>query len=201
MAEQDKQDKTEEPTPQRIKKAKDEGNVPKSQEVSSVLLMVAAVIIIMYSGGWMYAQFENLLQNLYINLDQPFENRENATNILGATMTKGLSLLMPTLVVLIIIALLSNILQTGLVVAPKVIEAKPNRLSPIKGLKKIFSIQGIAELVKGLFKIFIVGIIIYWTLRNETEVFSTMMIMPVSDYHCFRNSGLNDCISTLRYVN
>ncbi|MEX0779615.1 MAG: flagellar biosynthesis protein FlhB [Balneolales bacterium] len=179
MAENDDQDKTEEPTAQRLKKAKDEGNVAKSQEVSSVLLMVAAVVIILYSGQWMYGQFEFLFRDLYSNLDQAFDNRENATKVLGATMGRGLTLLMPTLIVLIVVALLSNIVQTGVILAPKVLEAKPNRLSPKKGFKKIFSIQGLAELVKGLSKVFLVGTIIYITLSSETEVFSSMMILPV----------------------
>ncbi|MEX0773145.1 MAG: flagellar type III secretion system protein FlhB [Balneolales bacterium] len=180
MAEKDDQDKTEEPTPQRLKKAKDEGNVAKSQEVSSVLLMVAAVIIILYSGQWMYSQFEFLLRELYSNLDQTFNDRENATRVLGAAVGRGLTLLMPTLIVLVVIALFSNVVQTGVILAPKVLEAKPDRLSPKKGFKKIFSIQGLAELVKGLSKVILVGMIIYITLSREIEVFSSMMVLPVS---------------------
>ncbi|PWN05194.1 flagellar biosynthesis protein FlhB [Rhodohalobacter mucosus] len=180
MAESDKQNKTEEPTPTRLKKAREEGNVPKSQEVASALLMLGAVVIMVSYGDWMYDQFRELFRHLYLNLDQPLENRDNAIVVLSDTLRTGFTIMFPMLVVLTSVAILANVGQTGIVYAPKVLEPKGNRISPIQGFKKIFSIQGIAELVKGLSKIAIVGIIIYVTLKDEVDLFKSMMVMPVT---------------------
>ncbi|MEX0648295.1 MAG: EscU/YscU/HrcU family type III secretion system export apparatus switch protein [Balneolaceae bacterium] len=181
MSEHDDKDKTEEPTASKLKKAQEEGNVPKSQEVGSVLLMVSAVLMVLYSGDAMVEQFQSLFRQIYINLDQPVNNRDNAMVVLETNLMMGFNVIMPTLVVLVAVAVLSNVMQTGAIIAPKVLEAKPDRISPLKGFKKIFSIQGVAELVKGLSKVFIVGLIIMITLRNETELLTTMLVMPLPE--------------------
>lgn len=181
MADSDKQDKTEEPTPLRLKKAMEEGNVPKSQEVASALLLLGAVVIVANTGDWMYDQFRELFRHVFLNLDQPLENIDNAVNVLVNTLQSGFRIMFPLLVVLTSVAILANVGQTGMVYAHKALEVKGSRISPLKGFKKIFSIQGLAELVKGLSKIAIVGIIIYVTLKDELDLFKSMMMIPVSE--------------------
>lgn len=180
MAEQDQQDKTEEPTEQKLKKARDEGNVAKSTEVASAMLMAAAVLVILYSGDWIYSEFKSLFQQLYTNLDQPFNDSEHAIQVLESTLITGSKIISPMLLALLAVAVLSHVLQGGFILAPKVMEPKPERIHPGKGFKKIFSIKGLAELVKGLSKVGIVGMIIYFTFRGKTDVFATMIIQPIS---------------------
>src|SRR6056297_3335594 len=170
MPEQDKQDKTEDPTALRLEKAREEGNVPKSQEVSSVLLMLVSVMVVLYSGEWIYSQFQSLFRQIFINLDQPISNSEQALQILETTLALGFKVISPLLLALLVVSLLANLIQTGVVIAPKAIEPKPNRIDPMKGFQKVFSMRGIAELVKGLSKIFIIGTIIFITLSNELEL-------------------------------
>lgn len=181
MAEQDQQDKTEEPTEQKLKKARDEGNVAKSTEVASVMLMVTAILIALYSGNWIYDEFSSLFRQIYLNLDQPFNDNEHAIQVLQSTLITGFKIIGPMLIGLLVVAVLSHVLQGGFILAPKVMEPKPDRIHPGKGFKKIFSTKGLAELIKGLTKVFIVGVIIYSTFKGKTDDFAIMIMLPVSD--------------------
>jgi len=180
MPDQDKQDKTEEPTALRLEKAREEGNVAKSQEVSSVLLMLVTMLVIMYSGEWIYSEFQSLFRQVFLNLDQPLNDSEQVLKALKSILALSMKVVSPLFLGLLVVSVLANVIQTGVVIAPKAIEPKPEKINPAKGFKKVFSMRSIAELVKGLSKISIIGTIILVTLANETELFITMLVMPMS---------------------
>ncbi|TVQ12137.1 MAG: EscU/YscU/HrcU family type III secretion system export apparatus switch protein [Balneolaceae bacterium] len=173
------QDKTEEPTEQKIKKAREEGNVSRSTEVSSVMLLVMATLILYYSGGWMYSRADMLFEYFFLTSAQPIYNIENAGDSLYIALTYGFQILMPLLIVLSITALIVNVAQTGPVWAGKKIAFKGNRIDPIKGFGKLFAMKSVVELAKGIVKILIVGSIIYFTVRGEILNFISFSIKPI----------------------
>ena len=181
MSQQDDQEKTEEPTARRLEKAREEGNVARSTEISSVMLLVIATVVMLQFGGWMYSNLEHLFETFFANSGQALTVQENAMQYLQMATWYGLTIMSPLLIGLFIVAILVNVAQTGVVFAPKVLEAKGSRLSPLKGLKKIFSMRGIVELVKGFSKIFLIGLIIYFTLNNEIRNIVSFLILPIGE--------------------
>lgn len=180
MADQDSdQDKTEEPTAHKLEEARKDGNVSKSQELNSALLLMVATGTLYGLGGWMYHEFRILFEHFYRILDQPLLNTPNAISYLVIALKFGLIILIPFLIILSIMSVLVNLLQTGVVFAPKALELKPDKLDPSKGIKKIFSANGLVEMVKGILKIGFVGIIIYYTVHNNISDFMGLPNQPL----------------------
>ncbi len=181
MSQNNDQEKTEEPTAHRLEKAKEEGNVPRSTEVSSVMLLVIATVVMMQYGGWMYGHMEQLLETSFTDAGQALSGQETALEYLEMATTYGFIIMAPLLVGLFVVAIVVNVGQTGIVFATKVLEPKGSRMDPIKGFKKIFSMKGVVELVKGFSKIFLIGLIIYFTLNNEIKNIVSFLILPIGE--------------------
>lgn len=181
MPEQDQQNKTEEPTAKKLEKAREEGNVAKSTEIASVLLMVIAVVILLNYGGLIYNELEQMFETFFVNSGQGLSNQDNAMQFLKMAMFYGMEIMTPLLIGLVVVAVLAHVAQTGVVFAPKVLEVKASNISPLKGFKKIFSMNGIVEAVKGFSKILLIGVIIYYTLSNEMDNITSFLILPLTE--------------------
>ncbi len=175
----DDQEKTEEPTARKLEKAREEGNVSISKEVSSVLLMAAAIIMLLSSGGFMYARIEAMFETFFMNAASPVDNQEQALSHLETALRFGFEMIIPLMLILLITALLVNMVQTGGVFSTKALKPKASKISPLSGIKRIFSMKGFVELVKGFAKLFIVGIVIYYSVRNDVEHFLHFSVMPM----------------------
>lgn len=175
----DDSEKTEEPTARRLEKAREEGNVSISKEVSSVILLVAAILTLVSTGGLIYRRMENMFEFYFGNADAQLENIDHALEHLDRAFWFGFEMITPLLIILMAVALLVNLAQTGFAFSTKAMEPKGSKLNPLKGLKKIVSMRSVVELTKGLIKLFIVGIVIYYTVRNDVENFLAFTVMPI----------------------
>lgn len=175
----DQQNKTEEATAHKLNKAREEGNVAKSTEIASVMLMVIAMLVLMQFGGWMYGRLRRLFEAFFMNAGQGLTNQEMAIQYLETALWYGFEVSAPLIIGLLVMAVFAHVGQTGVVFAPKVIEAKGSRVNPAKGFQKIFSMHGVVELVKGFSKILLISVIIYFTLRNEIGYITSFLVMPL----------------------
>ena len=181
MAEKnDDQERTEEPTAHKLKQAREEGNVSKSVELSSVMLMVITTIVFLKSGSYIYSKVRNLFEVFMANADQPIDNTQNAIQFLGLALKLTMEILAPLFLALFVTALLVNMAQTGVVFSTKVLEMKGSRIDPFSGMKRIVSMRGVVELIKGFSKLFILSLIIYFSVRNDITEFISFIITPIN---------------------
>ncbi len=82
-------------------------------------------------------------------------------------LVKTVAIVLPLLLTLMAAGIVSNLMQTGFIFSGEPIQPKLSKISPLKGLKNMFSLKTIAELLKSLVKISVVGVIAYLTIRNE----------------------------------
>lgn len=173
------QEKTEEPTQRKIKKAREEGNVSISKEISSVMLMIVSIVIFMGSGSFMYGKLESIFQLFLTNSTQPLDDQEQAIEYLEMAMWLSLEMMMPIMLMLFVTAILVNVAQTNAALSLKAVSPKASNMNPINGIKKIFSMKGFVELIKGFLKLFIVSIVVYYTVRNDIDHFISLIMMPI----------------------
>ncbi len=172
MAEdQDNSSKTEEPSEHKLSEAKKEGNVFTSKEVTAFLSFLAFLIFLLWMAPWMTYKITQSLKPLIALPDQIILTRENpAIAIWHAVISLIQTIALPVITILGMLAIvgcLSFLLQHGIIYAPKVIMPKLERISPFAGLKRIFSLSMVVEMLKGLTKILLVGWAIYKTLKPE----------------------------------
>ncbi len=183
----DDQEKTEEPTGKKLEKAKEEGNVSKSAEVNSVILLTLAVIVMYASAEWMWTTTVNMFEEYYKMVTDPVLNIDNGVKYWTKTLYYVMLLQSPVIVMLVVGSILSNVLQVGVNFSTKVLEFKGSRIDPLSGIKKVFSAKGLVELVKGVAKIGIVSVIIWNTVKNDLEAMISLPIMPLT--HIMTKSG------------
>ncbi|WP_028877525.1 flagellar biosynthesis protein FlhB [Teredinibacter turnerae] len=157
MAEQDSsQEKTEEATPRRLEKAREEGQVPRSRELTTTAVLLAGTISLVLFGGVMAnAQ----LEIMRLNFDLPREvifDPELMIAQLGASFKEALLSLMPLFAVILVAAIAGPVALGGWLFSSKALAPKLNRMDPIKGLGRMFSMKSLIELVKSIGKVAIV---------------------------------------------
>lgn len=173
------QEKTEEPTARRIQKAREDGNVSVSKEVSSIILMIVALLMFLGVGGMVVEKTTYLFENFFYNSGMGFTSQSHAESYLRVALYFGLQIIMPTCIILTIVAIGVNMIQTKGVFSTKAMEFKPDKLDPIKGFGKIISAKGFGELVKGFLKLGIVGIIGYYEIKNDVTNYIKLSISPI----------------------
>ena len=161
MADKPSQDKTEEPTPRRRQKAKEEGNVPRSTDLNSVAVMLAGVLALQFTSGEILKLITNFMSLTYMDVASISITRESFPTQTAQAMKYAAAGLMPILIIIMLTGIGINYAQVGVVFAKKALVPKFEKISPLKGIKRLFSLRSLVELVKGLFKIGIVGFIGY----------------------------------------
>lgn len=157
MAEQDSsQEKTEQATPKRLEKAKDEGQTARSRELTTSALLLGGTIGLYTFGARMANDLMNIMRyNFTMSRDEIFDTNLMVTKV-GVSMGEALWSLVPLFVVLLLAALLGPIALGGWLVSGKAMAPKFNRMNPAAGLKKMFSAKALMELVKALAKVLII---------------------------------------------
>ncbi len=161
------QEKTEEPTPKKLQKAKDKGQIARSRELTTLLMMMASSGGLIVFGSRMIQEMMTLLEEgLTIERKIIFSDQASLTLFLEAIFN-GLLMLAPLFILLFVVALFSPVLLGGIAfVAPGF---KIEKINPVKGIKRIFGPQGGMELLKALakfFLVFAVAIIFIWSMQG-----------------------------------
>lgn len=173
------QEKTEEPTFKKLKEAKDQGNVSKSQELTGVVLLTLGSATIYFLGGWMYELTYDLFDQFFRYGPSSMENVASATMYVGQAFYVAALLMAPVLGIVAIAAIAANLGQTGIIFTTKPMEFKPDKLDPIKGFKRIFSLKGLVELIKGVAKVLVVGIVIWQAISDDINLFLDFALLPL----------------------
>ncbi|MGM3159986.1 flagellar biosynthesis protein FlhB [Dickeya undicola] len=167
MADDSDLEKTEAPTPQRTEKAREEGQIPRSRELTSVLMLIAGLAILWGSGSGMAAKLTDMMAK-GLSFDHNFISDERLIiSHVGSLIEQAVMALVPILFGLVLVALAAPILLGGLIFSTKAISFNFGKMNPLSGLKRMFSTQVLAELFKAILKAVIVGCIACWFLLHN----------------------------------
>lgn len=167
-------EKTEEATPKKREDTRKKGQVPKSQDVNTAILLFAVFLLLFVIGGFLRDQFTGLYKNAfqeYVTWDLTQHNVQQIFVEATFEMTKTLA---PIAGMAIVAGVASNLLQVGVMFTGEPLKIDLKKLNPIQGAKKIFSARALVELFKSLLKIGFVGTvtfsIIWWRKEDMLEM-------------------------------
>jgi flagellar biosynthetic protein FlhB len=179
MAEDTAQERTEKATAKRLRDAREEGQVPRSRELTTMAVLLAASGGLLLLGPGLIANLSRLFQrDLTITKGQMFDNTAIAT-ALRDTVTNTLQLMAPFFVVVVIVALLAPMALGGVTFSGKAVSIKWDRLNPVQGLKKLFGPRGLMELLKALAKFAVVVIVSVLVLKHWSGQLMALGMQPV----------------------
>lgn len=179
MAEDSDLERTEPASSRRLEQAREDGRVPHSRELSAFLVLLAGVSALWAMGGWFAQQAKQLMHHgLSFGRDQAFDSYA-LTNVFLSLSMEAMVLLAPLFLVAVLGALAGPLMLGGVVLSSKALAPDFNRINPLAGLKRIFSVQGIAELVKSVLKALLVGGVVYWVVVHQQDALFALLSQPL----------------------
>lgn len=169
MSEHDAEDRTEKPSEKRLREAREKGDVPRSRDLSGALVVLAAVAALMSASEKMFAHARTIYAlGLNYGRDALFSG-ELPGRVLHAAISEALALFAPVAVATILATLAAPTILGGLSFSTQALEPKFDRLDPISGLGRVFSMRGLVELVKSLLKLLFIGSALAWVLWHSQD--------------------------------
>ena len=161
MSSGDTGDKTELPSDRRRQQAREQGNIARSQDlITATVSLAAASAMLMFGTGFVESQ-ANVLR---LSLSQPAWVRFDPQEITQQTFSLAqltATAVVPMLLVLMVGSLAINLAQVGFLWSPDVLQFKFERVNPLSGFQRLFSLQSVVRLIGGVLKIIVLGFIAY----------------------------------------
>ena len=170
-------EKTEEPTQHRIDEFRKRGDVASSKELTSTLVLTASLLSLMLSFTYMYETLAHFIEWLYaLDHTKAFEEKK-LFEIIEKSVKTMLLCAAPICIITFCISIVSNVIQVGFLYAPEVLAIKWERINPVIGLRKLFTIRAALEALKGFLKFLFIFIIVYFFMRQEITKFNGYLHM------------------------
>jgi flagellar biosynthetic protein FlhB len=181
MAEnQDGQEKTEEPTAKRLEDARKKGQVPRSKELNTMAVtMIGVISLAMMSRSLGNSLSEMMSQRFVLTREEIFDVNSMLIH-LGEGVGQVLISMVPFFLAVIIAAILSSVALGGFSFSAEALTPKLEKLSFLKGMKRVFSARGLIELVKAMAKFIFIGGLTILLLYLSLEKFISLHGMDLS---------------------
>ena len=166
MAENPAQSKTEEPTTRRRDESRQEGQVAFSQELNAGILLLAGSILLTLMGGGFGETIKGFL-NHYLRMDFSSFGQSELRHLFTIFAVTLFNLLFVFVGILFLIGVLISVVQVGFTISSSALLPKWNRLSPLQGLQRLFSVQGLFRGVIAIVKIGVIVGVVSWILKGK----------------------------------
>ena len=169
MAQKDQgADKTEKPTPKRIRDARKEGNVSKSRELTATVLTLGWLVAAWLLMGFMYSRISELFNQSLDAMQLPF--REALLETAGVAFQTLLWLSLPFLAMALLLGVAVEFMQVGPIATMKKLTPNLEKMNPVEGIKKMFSMDNLVELIKSIIKsaaLLGIGFYVLWKMMPD----------------------------------
>lgn len=166
----DQQEKTEEATQQRRDDFRKRGQVAQTRELASVLALLGSALIFWALGRFLLQQVSELITfSLGSNLLQAIQSNDFGP-IVFFVLKKMAFLIGPIMFMLMILSIVSTVVQVGLLHNEEALNFDLNKINPLNGFKRLFSLKSLVEGLKSLLKLIVVVATIYWLVADELNV-------------------------------
>jgi len=177
-------EKTEKATPKKRKDEREKGNILKSQDMTSALVLVCVFGAFKILSGFIGSRvmvFTGSMLSPERGLVHYMLTPEIAGNIFLKVVVDGLFILFPLLAVVVVSTSAISLAQTRFLFTTKTLEMKLEKLNPINGFKRIFSHKSVAELVKSLLKITVIFYVLYSDIMTNINLSPHILAFPIAD--------------------
>lgn len=181
MAEETGAERTEDATPKRIEDARKKGDVPRSKELNTVLMLLASAVGFAMLGGSGVAAYKQLAKSQWqIERENIFSDEGLLTGLYVA-ITEAIWLSAPFLTLMFLASFIGPMCMGGWVFSASSLKVDLKKLDPLAGLKRLLGIQSLAELLKSVLKVVILGFLSVFLFSISIEKYLLLGSMPLTD--------------------
>lgn len=185
---QDKSQKTEDPTAHRLADAAKKGQVPKSQEVNHVFVLSAIAFVLVFFAPGFARSLANILRVFFESPHLIEMGEGDLRAFMGAVATAIILKMALPILVLMTAAVSANLVQAKVVISAESMKPKLSKLSPIKGAVKMVSPKSLVEFTKSAIKISVVGVVVFSIIWPQRDVLPQLMSIDLNEIFMFVRS-------------
>jgi flagellar biosynthetic protein FlhB len=179
-------ERTEKATAKRRAKARREGQVAQSKEISSAMILMTAIGIFYFGGSWIFWSLSETITGVFQNIETLRVNTvKDASAFSMEILFLYLATMMPFLLPLAIAGFIANVMQIGLEIHPEAMGLKFTKINPISGMKRFVSLKSLVELAKSILKLLFIGSIAYLLVKSEMDQFPILIHQEVGQILVF----------------
>jgi flagellar biosynthetic protein FlhB len=171
-------ERTEDPTPQRLKKARREGQIPRTQELGTWVGAAAASFLLPVLVRNAFDEVGRMFVQVGVVVDDP--EVEQVTALFGQALSTFVTVSLPMAVALMVVGIAASAAQGGVHVTGKPMKPTLKKLNPFPGMKRMFGTHGIWEATKAVVKTAALGTVVVVTSDNAQELVSSSGALPLS---------------------
>lgn len=175
------QEKTEEPSAKRLRESREKGQVPRSRELNSLVMTAGSAIVFITMGGQMFSGMAAMMRQSFVLTRAEILDPATMFSHLGRAFTEGFLAFLPFFVATIVLAVAATLLVGGWNFSTEALSPQFNRLNPLPGFKRMFSIKSLVELLKTLAKFVLIGAIavgLFFALEHDFVGLGMMSLHP-----------------------
>ena len=185
MPEEELQERTQPATPRRRRRAKERGEVAKSAEINSILILLCSFLILRFFG-------KGITQRLSQDIGYILENAHKFSLCTSEVykyfqqgLWEGARMLFPLILMIAIAGLVANLMQTGFLFTFHPLVPDLNRINPVNGFKRIFSKRSLVQLLFSLLKMAVIGYVVYILIKTHSEDFLLLVDKDIGQICAF----------------
>ena len=152
-------------TPHKRNESREKGQVAKSNELATTLALIGVLSFFFVAGYDTYHHLIDIMYGAFTAIGGQLSAGKTILIFLGL-MGIAFKIIAPVLIVAVIVGVLGNIFQIGLIFSSQPLKPQMSRINPISGFQRILSMRGLFEAVKSIFKIGLIGYIVYRTIMS-----------------------------------
>jgi flagellar biosynthetic protein FlhB len=160
-------EKTEPATAKKRQDARKKGQVAKSMDLPAAFILLFSFLSFLMFGGYMKEKLVNIFRNVYENQLTMDITAANVQVLFVDLVQQGLIILAPIFILVVLVAFIGNYAQIGFMFIGDPLMMKLNKINPIEGFKRIFSLRTVMDFLKSTMKMLIIGYVVYTTLMGE----------------------------------
>jgi flagellar biosynthetic protein FlhB len=163
------QDKTEEPTAQKLRKAREDGQVARSTELPAAIIVIGAFLILLMTGGWLVTRLSTVFAQGFVFDRQLIEKPLLLPAHFGEHLIAAFVLVIPVIAFTMVAAVIASGMTGGYLFSFSAVMPKGSKLNPISGLGRIFGTHALVELGKAILKFVLVSGVLWWSLMSNMD--------------------------------
>ena len=165
------QEKTEQPTPKKLRDAKKKGQVPRSKELNSMTVMVFGAIGLLFMGSHMIADISDFMTRGFTLSRQEVFSPQAMVERFSITVADALAAIGPFMFLMTVVAIFTPLAIGGWAFSVEAMAFKTDRINPLNGFKRMFSSKGLMELIKAMAKFLVVSVVAVVFLWSKADDF------------------------------
>jgi flagellar biosynthetic protein FlhB len=173
------QEKTEKATPRKRQDSRKKGQVAKSSDVNTAIILLTVFLFLWFIGRSMFTMLLEIFQTSFQEYLLLHVTNANVFHVFTSLAYEAMIIVGPIMLVALLAGVASNYMQVGFLYSTEAIQMKLERINPLQGFKRIYSLRAIVELLKSILKISLVGFVTFavlWLQKDEILILSQYSI-------------------------